>query len=1609
MKRKRNFFVNLTAIAVFTGILSGGESVLGQIQLQRILGRGIRGANAANVKDAGGMPADDVVNNVFLAPDRATLQLLSQAKELLNKGRYSEGVRNLGAILDGREDYFFQPTKDRAIHRSLRAEAQRLIGEMPKEGRDTYEAIFGDRARAMLNTAVGDGDIEVIAEVARRFFHTKAGYEATFLLGLYNLDHAHPLAAALSLQRIKEISYLDHQFEPTLSLALASSWMQAGSPEKAKEILIEFKNRNLNRQLVIGGKNVPLFKENAAALEWLVARVGPISPQGTVETDRWVMFRGNPQRNASSPGSAPLLNLRWEVPSAADPAIEEALQIYYRMKADADQPFLPSSHPLVVDDLVLMRTCSNLLALDFNTGKRLWEVPVEEPAENNASIGGDLNLPLAVPQNFAALNPASMQGVLAVGRASDDSLFGTLSSDGRLVYSIEDAWSNGLSARAIALNGRQMNASGGAAVFNYLAARDIHSGKLKWAIGGPNDQFALPQAETFFLGPPLPLLGQLYVIGEVKGEIRLFVLDPDPEKKRDRVVWSQQLAVVEHSIQEDPLRRITCVSPSYADGILVCPTSTGAIVAVDLATRSLLWGYRYGTETRNNYPNFLGRQVMLNSYGAETSRWADSSVSIASGRVLITSVDSDALFCLNLSDGDPRWKVSRQDDLYVACVYQGNVIMVGCKQVRAYRLEDGKAAWNGRIVDLPEGDLPSGRGFLGGDKYYLPLSSAEVAAIDLVKGKIERVSKSQKGDIPGNLVCYKGRILSQNYRGLEVFYQLDAASAEVAARLAANPRDAEALCLRGEILLDAGDRTAAVECYRKAYEIAADPRTKLLLRDSLLDGLRMEFAVYRSRESEIEKLLENSTERAAYLRLMIAGLQKEGELKAAFNKCQLLIDLDPGRFPLESVSKSLLVRRDRWIQARLDTLRSLATPEFAAQMDAAISARFAAARVDGSIDGLKTFLGVFGNQPPASNARAELIEKFKQNGRALDVELAIWQSQPALSRLIGGPALAEAADFFRQNGQTEAAAASYRWLLSRFSDTVCRDGNTARRLVEAIPPNDPLRSAVERRDPWPVGKVDALEDRAGNNGNRNNYGHIPLEFRGNRGPYFEDRNLVLAFEPNQNRLMLRCTDASNNEIWQFPLNDANQLHNQVFASNREGAQVRAWGHVLLLPLGGRLLAIDTLGADETNPPKILWSEEGGDTRAELPATPRFRGAINLNGAVMRMGMLQLGMNYSPFPSGEANFIANRCLCVQRNRTLRALNPLDGQTLWQREGIPLASTIFGDDELVFVLPPDKLEASVYRALDGELLGTRKIERRKIAAQHPDGAQFARYVPLTSECLAAFGRNLLFWRQNGDRRTLELFDVWRQKSIWPARDFSSKARFDLVNREVLGIVESTGKFTLISLPDGRTLAETQLEPDDNLSDVTVIPYEDSYLILTNSPARPPLTSIQSNPMIGAGDKPVMRGRLYAIDRQGKLLWPAPAKITNQHLVSGQAQGFPALVFASQIYEVQPNRPGKIRVAVQLIDKRTGHVVYEKQDLPQSGYFKVTADPQKKTMQIALQRNTVTLTFTDKPWPTKEELEKIEAERKKNAPPKSLFKALKNAAEDMFKFPETEDPFE
>lgn len=1433
---------------------------------------------------------EDVAENVFLPADRHTLQKLADSRKLLAEGRYGEAVRYLGAILEGPEDFFFQPDKNSPIHRSLKAEAQRLIGQMPKEGRELYELQYGARARRMLDDALEAGDPAPLAEVSRRFFHTRSGYQATFLLGLHHFDHGRPLAGALTLQRLREAGPAAEEMEPSLSLTMAACWLQAGMSDKAREALVFLRQRQPNLRVAVAGREVPIFVNEADAIGWLVGLVGAYANAGPAEADRWQMFRGDAARNAATLGSTPLLNTRWRVSSTDDPTIEAILEQTQRAYIEGGNPAIPSLHPLAVDDVLLMRTSRDLLAVDFATGKRLWEVPEEASADATLGVPG---------ADFQA-----RQSMLATGiglRMWADMTYGTLSSDGRCVFAIEDLDLVGGLGGAIALRGGgvlRRNAIVGqvtnieqASLSNRLAAYEIRTGKLKWHLGGASGQYALRQPDTFFLGPPLPLMGQLYVLGEIKGEVRLMALDG----ATGDLLWSQQLAVVEQSVAQDPLRRLAGVSPSYADGILVCPTSTGAIVGVELATRSLLWGYRYGQVKPNRRVN-MGIPVV--SAGPASLRWIDASVCIADGRALATPVESESLYCLSLIDGELLWKAPRQSDLYVGCVDRDKVVLVGRRGVRALRMEDGKPAWDGRIVEFPENSAPSGRGFLSNDQYFVPLSTAEVVSIDLSEGKIAGVAKSRKGIVPGNLICYRGKVVSQSVDGVDAFYQLDAVRTESDQRLAANPDDAEALSLRGETLLDAGKRPEAVAAFRRAYELDADARTRELLRDSLLDGLRTEFAVYRDEGKDVERLLDDPMQRAMYLRLMADGLRQAGEWSPAFDYYEKLIDLEPDRLPLDQISKNLTVRRDRWFQGQLAMLRNEAKDDAPAKIDAAIAARLHTALAAGSIEPLQRFLNYFGNQPGVAPARTDLVRRLRNAGRLLDAELT------------GGELL--------RNGTSQ---------------------------------EDADRLAKEQDASWPIGKVEfkpiATKGSAGNG-----FGRYVIETRGTSKPCFSDVSIHF----DDSRHALSANDGWGRQQWQLSLAVEGQRQN--FSYQRALTHARVKDHLLLVVLGWKILAIDTLGTGRNSAPRLLWSQDLTSSNADPDGLRPFpMGLINAP-------WQQLAPSYDR--SGLLGPVTNHYVCFQRLRNLVAVDPRNGQALWTRQDVPPGSDLFGDDEYLFVLSPEREDAMLLRAADGEILGTRKVPRIPGRQTHPNGEEKTIFAHLEDSCLAALGRNLLLWWQDEDKRTLTLVDPLEERDLWPGRQFSNNARTSVVGEEAVGVMEPNGHFVLIGLPDGRTVADVQLEEEPALADISVLAIGSQYFLLTRS--APTETSNHRNiqPMPGCAFKPINRGRLYAFDKEGKLQWPEPTVIKDQHLLLDQPARLPIISFACNVYETKPNGEGVQKMSLLCIDKRNGRRAFKRDFAEHAGVLDIVGDAEKKTVDLVMQRETIRLTFTDQPLP-------------------------------------------
>ncbi|MBW3600785.1 MAG: PQQ-like beta-propeller repeat protein, partial [Planctomycetes bacterium] len=881
-------------------------------------------------------------DNVFPPPDRELRQLVEGAKEAIAQERFGDAVEALNALLvdPQMEDYFLGSGEGTQL--SLKAEARRLLGNLPPAGREAYEQKFGREARQMLDEAIQQANPERLSQVARLYFHSQAGMEAAMLLGRFHLNRGRPLAGALWLKRLTEASEQASKhgpaaaaydpgakYDPDLSILLAECWLEAGLNDSARQTLIELKQRTPEAKVRVGEQRIPLFAEDASALEWMDALLVARREGGARESD-WTLFRGNPARNAETAGGFPLPQFVWQTPASNDPAeMEQIARLEKSEFRSAQVPALPAAQPLAIQDIVVMRTPEHVVGVDFRQGKRVWLFPAPNSGLGDYDHSDDaLPMPQAEEERSKELKQ----------RIWEDAPYGQLSSDGEAVYFVHELGFalEGMRPMVVGRGGQVQENTKSQKSFNQLVALDLRSeGKLRWIIDGKTGETEPRLAGAFFLGPPLPLSGQLYVLAEVNAEIRLVVLDA----RTGQLQWMQQLAHVDPSnatILHDAHRRLAGATPSFADGVLVCPTSAGAVVAVDVAARSLLWGYQYRRNTSGQMaPNaFGGHQQQPRDIG---KRWADAVAVIADGRVLVTPVESEYLHCLDLLTGEMLWQQPRGESLFIGGVHDGRALVVGKTHIAALDVVTGKIDWKQEI------GLPTGRGFLSDGNYYQPVyhttasdAGEERARYELVQIDVETsdVAARVETDQPlGNLVCHRDQIVSQGAQWIGAVYQVEPLRRTVEERLKKDADDPWALARHAQLLRHDGKDQEALAALRRSYELAPEDYTRQLLIDTMLKFLAADFAAHREYVDEIQRLDPASDQRGEFLRLLIAGYQASGEPEKAFEACLKLSGLDlegaagPSRPPMDQIGAHLTVRRDRWIRARMQELIDAADGE----------------------------------------------------------------------------------------------------------------------------------------------------------------------------------------------------------------------------------------------------------------------------------------------------------------------------------------------------------------------------------------------------------------------------------------------------------------------------------------------------------------------------------------------------------------------------------------------------------------------------------------------------------------------------------------------------------
>jgi outer membrane protein assembly factor BamB len=687
---------------------------------------------------------------------REAQRAMTVARDAAADGRYAEAAELVESLLAGPEDGFVSAAAPDVPQRTLKVEAAAMLASFPPEGLAAYETTCGGKARRLLEQAVRQGDRQALGCLAKEYPCTAAGAEAALLLGYDGLSRGRPGEAIAWLRWLGRGPAVARRLEPERTLAAAVACLMDARPEAARDELASLGSLGTAVRFRIGDEEFAGGDDPGRMIDLLAAAVGADAVAPPAGEPDWPVFRGDAARNAPADWCSSIGPLRWKVDSLSEGLSSQTASLVANYSRSRRGVALPTGQPLAVGPLVLARTPERLVAIDRDGGRQLWEFP----------RGGDA-LADGPPDARSRSVAASTTARLLAGRAYDDAPYGQLASDGRLVFLIDGlppAWANATPV-IIAVGGGAVIRSEQPKPHNRLVALAmVKEGKLAWSVGAESGEDEPALAGAFFLGPPLVDDGRLYVLAEMAGQIRLCAL----EASSGRLEWSLLLAVAEQPVLADHQRRLAGATPSLADGVLVCPTSAGAVVAVDPVTRSILWGYQYPTEpTSTRVLRLRIAGFVTRNMGSWQATSVDATATIADGCVLLAPVESGELLCLDLLSGQLVWKRPADDLLYVAGVTGGIVLAVGQGSLSAWHLNSGKPAWDELAVELPEGAVTSGRGLLVGNRYCLPTTVPAILKIDVDSGRT--VGRLPMESTPGNLVGLGPLLVSQSPEAIVAF------------------------------------------------------------------------------------------------------------------------------------------------------------------------------------------------------------------------------------------------------------------------------------------------------------------------------------------------------------------------------------------------------------------------------------------------------------------------------------------------------------------------------------------------------------------------------------------------------------------------------------------------------------------------------------------------------------------------------------------------------------------------------------------------------------------------------------------------------------------------
>lgn len=1538
----------------------------------------------------------------------------------------------LQPILNSKSDAFFDVKYKvgdvwRVNRISVKAEASRVISTFPPEGQQFYQQVEGENAAQLLDDARrANFDIATLSDLSQRYFYTKAGAEGTILLATIHLERGNFIEAAYAFERLLPRKDIDDLLSARTLFKACLALKRSGDSrhlELYKATLDKFEKAA--RGGVQIGRRTYTLEQLRAELDRPLEMI-----QASSLVDTWSMRGGNPSRAAVVNGGPPFLDPIFRAPmfpadlvdddkkpmpsTEANIWIRNALEPLFARdsKTAARGVPLPAGFPVTSSDMLVYRGYDGVYGVAtrdrvvggrvVRAGDTVWKSRTAGGLHQLVETGttDDVEMKRDVERWWGTYNGGQAK---ASSVLYENPLLGGLAHDGVNVYFVDDVaippppvYSNpdwGIQA------GPQFRSSGDLADMvraGRLVATDMKSGKEVWSLGRlmqyernkltplpfteeeadkTNDAFRLC-LDAVFLCAPMPMNGKLYVLVEQAACIRLLCLDPKVlvqppgQPKKPALVWSQKLGKPNTNLPLDSVRRFQGATLAAGEGIIICPTNSGVLVAVDVMSRSLLWAHAYRNvePAKRAFDPNTGQPIIPEQL--PVNRWRSAGPVIHNGRAIITAYDSRKLECLDLRTGKVLWWANRDDgDLYVGGVVNDRVIVVGKSIVRAYHLtgedrdaQKPKLAWETPLSGGGANVTPTGHGAIGRNTFYLPVRqdtagqnavpAAEVWAVNIEDGKIgAKAGARKRGDSTelvrygvGNLVFQDGMVFAQSAWEVACYPQLEQKIAEMDQRLKINAKDPVGLLTRGELRLDDGKLKEAVADFKEAEKNDLPPEKKPLLREKLYiaytEMLRLNFAESEeylkeyaalcelpaeANESPEEKARrEDETRRRERYQfyLMARGRETQGRLGEAFDFYLKLAALGDAKQLLEMPDEpNVKMRPDVWARGRIEgMIRRAATAEAKKSLQDRVAKEWDEVKDGRDLKKLREFVTVFGPFfESGRDAQFKLADVLLSTNNDADVR----EAQTLLAQLrvaaddpvVRARATEMLAQLMIKNRMMEDAVGLYLQLGKEYPDVVIRDGKTGADFLTSLLTDKRLLPFLEpSRYPMPT-RVKAVDVRD----NQNNVygGQFEIEPPADLFPMFRRMRFVL--DTSSGNWMLRGIDRStNSERLRFPPMAAPNL----YSNNGQipySKFVQGTGHTMLVQLGVWVYCYDLAEKKE------LWSRNLlGDNQ------PAPQPGMNPNPQVE---VLPDGECFVKHTDGTFMWLGRSMVlqpgyvCLLTRDGLECVEPLTRRVLWTRKSVGERTQILGDARYIVLIESDnnkKVQSTkLIRAVDG-----------MVVENSPDSG------PVLKEATSykLYGRHALLSSGGGDKpRVLRFYDMATGKDVWK-KEYDAKAVTiaSPLNSEWTGFVKPDGTAEVFAVKNGETITTLQIDPKNVDSQMkvcvgaTILADADRYFLFLDRDPNTPSTNntrpvpIYNNYMIRSQK---VNGPVYCFDRgSGKRLWTYADTFENQWLVLEQFADMPVLIASAPMY-MNPQANGQPQHVNVVIEKERGRLLLDK----------------------------------------------------------------------------------